>query len=514
MESHKNIAKAAGIISLATIFCRIAGLGREVVTANFFGTALVYDAFLIAFMIPNFFRGLFAEGALSTAFIPVFTGYVTTKEKKETERIASIGFTLSFVATSSLVILSILGIFIFSHFFHFSTKVTLILRLLKITLPYLILISLAAIAMGILNSYQHFATPAFAPIMLDLCWIGAIFLLCPLFGESIEKRIFGLAVGVLIGGLGQFLIQWPILKKRKLKLRFNLNFRHPAIKRMVILLAPSVIGVAVTPINILVDSLLAIRLGEGMVSSLWYANRLMQLPLGIFGVAMATATLPTLSAYFAQGELKKLKETLSFALRNVLFIIIPASVGLILLRRPIISLLFQRGLFNATSAENTAFALLFYAIGLFAYAASIIVVRGFYSIQDTKTPVKVGLLSILANIVLDLILMGPLRQGGIALSTSFVGMINLGILSFILGKRLKGLDGRKILSSTLQTLLISGLMGILVWSSLLFCQGTKILILRNRFALVFIPAIIGIGFYLLFSYLWGREEMRSYRRRE
>ncbi len=485
-------------------------MGREVVTANFFGTALVYDAFLIAFMIPNFFRRLFAEGALSTAFIPVFTGYVTTEKKEAREKVASIAFTFSLVATSTLVILSILGIFIFSHFFHFSAKAALILRLLKITLPYLILISLAAIAMGILNSYRHFATPAFAPIMLDICWIGAIFFLCPLFGESIEKRILGLAVGVLVGGLGQFWIQWPALKKRKLRLHFNLNFRHPAIKRMAILLAPSIIGVAVTPINILVDALLAIRLGEGMVSSLWYANRLMQLPLGIFGVAMATATLPTLATYFARGEMKKLKDTLSFALRNVLFIIIPSSVGLILLRRPIVSLLFQRGLFNAASAENTTFALLFYSIGLFAYAASIIVVRGFYSIQDTKTPVKVGLLSILANLVFDLILMGPLRQGGIALSTSFVGIINFVVLSFILTKRLKGLDGRKILSSSLTTLLVSGLMGILVWNSLLFCQGAKILILRSRFALVFIPAIIGVVFYLLFSHLLGREEMKSF----
>ncbi|PIW33932.1 MAG: murein biosynthesis integral membrane protein MurJ, partial [bacterium (Candidatus Ratteibacteria) CG15_BIG_FIL_POST_REV_8_21_14_020_41_12] len=325
MESHKNIAKAAGIIALATIFCRIAGLGREVITANFFGTALVYDAFLIAFMIPNFLRGLFAEGALSTAFIPVFTGYVTTEKKEETEKIASIAFTLSLLATLSLVILVILGIFISSRFFHFSAKVVLILNLLKVTLPYLILISLAAVVMGILNSYQHFVTPAFAPIMLDLCWIGAIFFLCPLFGESLEKRIFGLATGVLIGGLGQFLIQLPALKRRNLRIRFNFNFRHPAIRRMVILLAPSVIGVAVTPINILVDSFLAIKLGPGMVSSLWYANRLMQLPLGIFGVAMATATLPTLSGYFAKSEIGKLKGTLSFAIRNTLFIIIPSS---------------------------------------------------------------------------------------------------------------------------------------------------------------------------------------------
>ena len=511
MESHKNIAKAAGIIALATIFCRIAGLGREVITANFFGTALVYDAFLIAFMIPNFLRGLFAEGALSTAFIPVFTGYVTTEKKEETEKIASIAFTLSLLATLSLVILVILGIFISSRFFHFSAKVVLILNLLKVTLPYLILISLAAVVMGILNSYQHFVTPAFAPIMLDLCWIGAIFFLCPLFGESLEKRIFGLATGVLIGGLGQFLIQLPALKRRNLRIRFNFNFRHPAIRRMVILLAPSVIGVAVTPINILVDSFLAIKLGPGMVSSLWYANRLMQLPLGIFGVAMATATLPTLSGYFAKGEIGKLKGTLSFAIRNTLFIIIPSSVGLILLRRPIISLFFQRGLFNAVSAENTAFALLFYALGLFAYAASIIVVRGFYSIQDTKTPVKVGLFSILANVIFDLILMVPLKQGGIALSTALVGMANLAILSFILAKRLKGLDGKKIFSSFLQTVFISGLMGILVWFSLFFCRRAAMPVLNSRFALVFIPAIIGIVSYLLFSHLRGREEIRSLR---
>ena len=511
MESHKNIAKAVGIIALATIFSRFAGLGREVVTANFFGTTIVYDAFIIAFMIPNFFRRLFAEGALSTAFIPVFTGYVTTKEKKETEKVASIAFTLSLVATLSLVILSIIGISLFSHFFHFSDKTALILRLLKITLPYLTLISLAAIVMGILNSYQHFTAPAFAPIMLDVCWIGAIFLLCPLFGETLEKRIFGLAIGVLIGGLGQFLIQLPALKKRKLRIRFNFNFSHPAIKRMAILLAPSVIGLAVTPINILVDSFLAIKLGSGMVSSLWYANRLMQLPLGVFGVAMATATLPSLSTYFARGEMEKLKETLSFALRNVLFIIIPSSVGLILLRKPIISLLFQRGLFTSASVDNTAFALLFYALGLFAYATSIIVVRGFYSIQDTRTPVKIGLLSILANIILDLILMGPLRQGGIALSTALVGILNLTILSFILAKKLEGLDGKKILLSSLKTLFISGLMGVLVWGSLVSCR--MISLLSNKFALVIIPAIIGVVFYLFFSHLLRKEEMKVFSRR-
>ena len=499
---RKELVRQTGKVSLSTILCRFAGLVREVITASFFGTTLVYDAFLLAFMIPNFFRGLLAEGALSTAFIPVFTDYWHKKREKAQEVVSnSVG--ISLFSTISLSLLIFLGTTLFL-FFHFSPKLYLTFSLLRITIFYLVFISLSALCMGILNSLGQFALPALSPLMLDAFWLLSLFSIVPFLGRTLEEKIFGLAIGVILGGLFQFLVQVPAVKKKGISLVPRLNLKHPAVQKMGFLLAPSLIGVAVTPINLLVDYLLATSLGAGMVSSLWYATRLMQLPLGVFGIAIATVSLPSMAFSASKGNIKELKETLSFSLTHIFFFLIPTSIGLILLRKPLISLLFERGLFSATSTQLTSFALLFYSLGLFAYGSSIVVVRAFYSLQDTRTPVKVGLFSIGINLIFDIILMRFLKQGGIALSTSVVGITNFLILLYLLRKKLGNLDGKNLSFSFIKILLISIIMGLFIY----LCYN-KIMGI-GKIGELFIPLTIGLVSYILLSLLFNRKQIKLF----
>ena len=458
--STKSLAKSTLGISSATFLSRILGLLRDIFSARLFGTTAVWDAFLVAFMIPNLLRRLLGEGAFSNSFIPVFTEYLYKKDKGEAKRLASVIFTLLIIILITLVGGGIFLINLLLSKISFPPKISLILQLIRFLLPYVFFLSLAALLMGILNSYKHFATPALAPLFLNIFWLLSLFYLCPRFGESLEKRIWGVVIGVLLGGLFQLLIQIPPLLKRGFFLKLNFNFSHPGLKRIGLLILPGVLGLAVTQINIGVDILLGLFLGSGAISSLWYGNRLMQFPLGVFGIALATAVLPHYSTYVAKREFSELKKMLSFALRMGFFIILPAAIGLITLRIPIIKLLFERGAFTSLSTSRTANTLLFYSLGLFAYAGVKIIAPVFYSFQDTKTPVKIAIIAMLANIGLNLILMVPLREGGLALATALSSSLNLFLLFFILRKRLGNLDEKRIGYSFIKILFSAIIMGI------------------------------------------------------
>ncbi|MCG3114730.1 MAG: murein biosynthesis integral membrane protein MurJ [Candidatus Manganitrophus sp. SA1] len=464
---EKGIAGAAGIVAFGTLISRILGFIRDMILANLFGATIAADAFYVAFRIPNILRELFAEGSMSAAFIPVFTEYVSKKSRSEAKELASAAFTTLLLL---LCIVVAFGIFfspqlirlIAPGFVDDPHKFSLTVSMTRIMFPFLLFISLAALAMGILNSTRRFAPPALASGVFNVVSILFVFGFTPLLPEP----VYGAAVGVALGGLAQFLIQVPALYQEGFPLSFRRPIRplHPGVVQMGRLLLPTTLGLSVTQINVLVNTLLASYLVAGSVTYLYFGMRLIHFPLGIFAVALSTAILPTLSTQAAKGETEGLRQTFSFGLRLVFFITFPAMMGLILFRIPIVHLLFEHGEFGRVATLGTANAVLFYSIGLWAFAGIRIVVPVFYSLQDTKTPVKIGLVAVVANVILNLILMGPLQHSGLALATSLSAILNFSLLLLILRKRIGRIDGKRILNSHLKVLLASStLLPISLW---------------------------------------------------
>jgi putative peptidoglycan lipid II flippase len=461
-----RMTKAAGVVGSATLLSRIFGFIRDVVIAWFFGAGLVSDAFFVAFRIPNLLRRLFAEGSLSVAFIPVFTEYLTQRGEKHAFEMAKSAIRLLSVL---LVAITVVGILlspfivrvIAPGFVTSPEKYSLTVFLTRIMFPYIFFIGLVALCMGILNALGHFAAPALAPVLLNISIIGSVFLIAPHMADPVA----GIAIGVLIGGVLQLALQVPFLIKKGFYFWQKANMYHPGLKRVGLLMVPTIFGAAVYQINILVGTLLASLLAQGSISYLYYADRLVQFPLGIFAIAIATAVLPTLSRQAAGKDLQAVKDTFSYAMKMVFFIAIPSMVGLIVLREPIVALLFKRGAFDSESTRLTAYALLYYSIGLWAFSAVRIVVATFYALQDTKTPVRMAIVSVCANVILGVILMGPMGHGGLALSTSLASMLNLGLLVWALRTKLGALGLKSIAESACKTMICSGVMGAVVWAT-------------------------------------------------
>ena len=466
MTEQKRVTKAAGVVGSATLLSRILGFIRDVVIAWFFGAGLASDAFFVAFRIPNLLRRLFAEGSLTIAFIPVFTEYLTRNGQSEAFALGRAAVRLLSVILALTALLGILCapliVWVIAPGFSESPdKHALTVLLTRIMFPYIFFIGLVALAMGILNALGHFAAPALAPVMLNLAIIASALLIAPRLAEP----VIGLALGVLVGGILQLALQVPFLVRKGFKFWAQSSFWHPGLKRIAVLMMPAVLGAAVYQINILIGTLLASLLPEGSVSYLYYADRLVQFPLGIFAIATATAVLPSLSRQAADGDFEALGGTFAHAMKLVLFITIPSMVGLIVLREPIVALLFKRGAFDTQTTHLTAVALLYYGIGLWAFAAVRVVVSTFYALQDTKTPVRMAIISICANVVLSLLLMGPLKHGGLALATSLASVVNLGLLIWALAKRLGPIRWDVIGASMVKTIISSFIMGAVVWFS-------------------------------------------------
>ncbi len=463
-----GVVRAVGSIGLATLASRLLGFVRDVVVARAFGAGPVTDAFFVAFRIPNLFRRLLAEGALSTAFIPVFTDYLATRPRVEFNRMVSA------VAGALLVALcgvSALGALlapwivrvIAPGFSAVPEQLRLATVLTRLMFPYLIFVGLAALAMGVLNAHRRFFTSAFGPAVLNVGIIAAVLAL----GSRLAIPVLALAVGVLVGGFGQFAIQLPEVARLGVPLRPSAEFCHPALRRIVRLLAPTVFGLAAVQLNVFVNTLLASFLPGGSISFLYYADRVVEFPLGVFGIALATAALPPMAEQAARRDLRSFRETLNFALRLSCFVAIPASVGLLLLREPITRLLFERGRFGPAETQATAWALGFYALGLTAFASARIAAQAFYALGDSRTPVKAGIAAVVLNVAFALALMGPLAHGGLALATSASATANLLILLWLLRKRLGVLGGRRLLGSLgrvgAATAVMTGWCGLLLW---------------------------------------------------
>lgn len=451
-EENHSVLQAAGVVGVATFSSRILGFVRDMVLARLFGATPAADAFFVAFRIPSLLRELFAEGSMSSAFIPVFTEYRTLRSKQEAWELASAVFTTLLTVVTAMTLLGILAApwlvqGLAPGFQADPDKLALTTLLTRVMFPYLLFISLAALAMGILNSVRAFAAPAFSPLFLNLFIIGGALYLSP----QLPEPIIGVAIGVVAGGAAQFAMQLPSLKLRGLLFGFRFEPGHPGLRRIGLLMVPSLLGLSVTQINLTVSTILA-SFFSGGPTYLFYGMRLIQFPLGIFGVALATAILPTLSTQAARGALNELRTTLGFGLRMILFIILPAMVGLILLRTPIVHLFFEHGTFTAQDTAETALAVLCYSVGLWAFGGVRIIVAAFYSLQDTKTPAISAAIAVAANIVFSFALMSRLGAAGLALATALAAMVNGGILVAVLNRRLGGVEWSSVGRSSLRVL--------------------------------------------------------------
>lgn len=443
-DNNHSVARAAGLIGAATFSSRILGFIRDMILARLFGATTSADAFFVAYRVPNLLRELFAEGSMSAAFIPVFTEYHTRRTKREAWELASAMFTTLLTIVTLIMLLGIVTapalVWLLAPGFHDDpSKLALTTLLTQMMFPYLVFISLAALAMGILNSLHAFAAPALSPVFFNIFIIACAVFVSP----SLAEPIYGVAIGVVAGGAAQFAMQLPGLKTRGMLMGFRFQPGHVGVKRVGQLLLPSLLGLSVTQVNITISTVLASFFAGGP-TYLFYGMRLIQFPLGIFGVALATAILPTLSAQASRGALDELRGTLAFGLRMILFIMLPAMIGLILLRTPIVHLFFEHGTFTAADTRGTALAVLCYAVGLWAFAGVRIIVAAFYSMQDTRTPAFTAVGAVLANLVLSLLFMDSLRHAGLALATAVAGMLNLTILVAVLNRRLGGVDWTSI----------------------------------------------------------------------
>jgi putative peptidoglycan lipid II flippase len=488
-DDNHSIAKAAGLIGAATFSSRILGFIRDMVLARLFGATAVADAFFVAYRVPNLLRELFAEGSMSAAFIPVFTEYHTRRTAREAWELASAMFTTLLTIVTLIMLLGMIAapgiVWLLAPGFHDDpSKLALTTLLTRMMFPYLIFISLAALAMGILNSLRAFAAPALSPVFFNIFIIGCAIFLSPRLAEP----IYGVAIGVVAGGAAQFAMQLPGLRTRGMLMSFRFQPGHPGVKRVGQLILPSLLGLSVTQVNITISTILASFFAGGP-TYLFYGMRLIQFPLGIFGVALATAILPTLSAQASRGALDELRDTLGFGLRTILFIMLPAMLGLILLRKPIVHLFFEHGTFTAADTEGTALAVLCYAVGLWAFAGVRIIVAAFYSMQDTRTPAFTAVVAVLANLVLSLLFMDMLRHAGLALATALAGMLNVTILVAILNRRLGGVDWRSIGRSAGRVLMAS----IPVAIACVWVAGLEMWSYQGEWAAKAIMLFVGIG---------------------
>ena len=446
VSEKQTLTKNIGTVGGFTLLSRLAGLVRDMVFAGLFGAGFAADAFNIAFTIPNVFRRFLAEGAMSIAFVPVFTEYQTTRSQEESRNLYNVTFSLFtlvlFLVTLAGILVSPLLVKLFAPGFG-PAKFELAVYLNRLLFPYLFFIGLTALFMGILNTHRHFAAPAAAPILLNTAIITAALTL----SGVVEPPITAMAIGVLGGGLLEVLLQLPFLRKNKIRLRFKFDFKHSAVLKMLRLMGPALFGVAVYQVNILVSRALASLLPEGSVTYIYYSDRFLELPLGVFAVAIATVALPSLSEHASKDRLDKLKETLSFALRLTLFVCIPAMVWMAVCREPLISTLLQRGQFSHLDTLATAHVFLFASLGIWAIACVRNLVPTFYSLKDTKTPVMIALVAFLLNAALGVTLMWPMGPAGLTLANSISAVVNCLLLVIYLRKKIGRLSLRKIWAS-------------------------------------------------------------------
>jgi putative peptidoglycan lipid II flippase len=424
----EKLFKSTAIVSSMTFLSRILGFFRDIVIARFFGAGLGSDVFFVAFKIPNFLRRLFAEGAFSQAFIPVLAEYKRQGKQDLRSLIAHTSGALAGVLlllTAIGVVAAPLLIMVFAPgFIENPDKLELAGSLLAITFPYIFFISLTALAGSILNSFSRFAVPAFTPVLLNLSLIGSAIYLSPYF----ENPVTALAWGVFIGGVVQLLFQLPFLFKINNLPKPRWGWNHPGVRKILKLMVPAMFGVSVAQINLLLDTLLASFLVTGSISWLYYSDRLVEFPLGVFGIALSSVILPSLSQKHAEKSTQAFSHTIDWALRWVFLIGTPAAIGLIFLAEPLLLTLFQYGAFSQADAHMASLSLMAYGAGLLPFIFIKVLAPGYFARQDTKTPVKIGVIAMVSNMLLNIILMQFFAHAGLAMATALSAVLNACLL--------------------------------------------------------------------------------------
>jgi len=432
----RSLAKSTTVVGGMTLLSRIMGFLRDIIFARFFGAGLGMDVFVVAFQIPNFLRRLFGEGAFSQAFVPVLSEYQQRREHADVQELAdrvsgTLGLILFCVTVVGVIAAPALILLFAPGFTGEEGKFGLAAGMLRITFPYLLFISLTAFAGGILNTYGRFGVPAFTPVLLNLVLIASVFWLAPVFDEPIN----GVALGVFIAGIVQLAFQLPFLRRLGLLPKPRWGWAHEGVRRIMRLMLPAIFGSSVAQINLIVDRVIASFLATGSISWLYYSDRLLEFPLGVFAIALATVILPGLSRHFATGSGKAFSETLDWALRLALVIALPAAVGMFVLAGPMVATLFNYGAFEASDVRMSALSVMAYALGLMAFTVVKILSPAYFSRQDTRTPVKISVIALLANIGLNLVIVLPMLylgvsgpHAGLALATGIAAVLNATLL--------------------------------------------------------------------------------------
>jgi putative peptidoglycan lipid II flippase len=489
-NATQKAARAAGMISVLILISRILGFIRENISGRFFDRFQT-DAYIAAFIIPDTMYYLLVGGALAAAFIPIFTEYLARDQEEEGWKVAS-----------TFINCTVLLLFIFTVFgMVFARglapleapnfppdKTRLLVELTRVMFPAVCFTALAGLMGGVLNSYHYFFIPALGSVVYNIAIIGGAVTLGSRFG------IKGMAVGVVLGAFSNFLLQAAVVRRYcGHHYRFGyFDLKNPGFHRMLWLMLPALIGLSATNANLWITNVMASSLPEGSITALRFANRLVLLPLGIFASGIAVAFFPLLSTLVAQGKMEEFKDTLALSLRSLFFLMLPAGVGLIVLREPIVKLLFEGQMFTSHDTQQTAWALLFYSLALFAHAAILMLPRAFYSLKDTKTPVTVSVISVTASALMNWLFLKftNLGVGGFALSFSMMGLINMVLLIIILNRRIGSIRGRSLVTSFAKTLAAALLMGVAIVGAVWFLQP-ELLRLSGHLAAA---AKIGIGF--------------------
>jgi putative peptidoglycan lipid II flippase len=464
-RAKPGLARSAGLIGVATLTSRLLGLLRDQVLAYMFGAGNAMDAFNVAFRIPNLLRDLFAEGAMSAAFVPTFTRKLTSSGREGAWHLGNQVISALLVSTGAIVVLGIVFAYPLTHLFaaeyqQVPGKFELTVTLTRIMFPFLTLVAVAAAIMGMLNALDRFFVPALSPAMFNIATILCALLIAPVLPSAGVHPVVAVAIGAVLGGAGQVALQWPVLRHAGYRYRAMLNLRDPGLREVFVLMGPSIAGLAATQVNLFVNTVLATGQGTGAVSWLNYAFRVIYLPIGMFGVSVATAALPALSRDAAADALGGMTRTLSSGLRLMLTLNVPATAGLIALAAPIIELLFERGRFTPADTAATAQAVMLYSIGLIGYSTVKLTAPSFYALRDPRTPVMIGVITVTVNIILNFALVRLMGYRGLALGTALAATLNASLLLVLLRNRLGGIDARRVGTTFVKVALASAIMAV------------------------------------------------------
>lgn len=519
MNQVPRIFHSTRIVGLCTGISRLLGFARMMLMANLFGTSLYVSAFFIAFQIPNMFRRLFGEGALSAAFVPVFTESLEKEGLEEANRLVGKVMTMLGAVLAVILLLGFIVIAIWMNFLSPGEKMVAVLPLMGIMLPYMFFICMVALFMGILNSRHHFFVPAATPMLLNIIWIGAMVLICPMFVDDAELQIRVVAWSVLASGVVQLLINLPMLLKHGIKLRLDFAWRDERVHKILLLMGPGALGMGVFQVNMLIGRFMAFAVADWAVSVLQYAELIIYLPLGIFATALGTVLLPTFSKQAARDEKAGMLRTLNASVRVLMLVMLPAAVGLGVLARPMVELFFEHGAFDAQATLYTARALWFLSPGLVVFSLYKVFVPAFYSRKDTKTPAVVSMIAVAVNFLLMVLFVIVWPEGykhaGILFASVLSSALSCYVLAVLIHRQIGDPGWAMMFRSVGKSSVMSIAMGLIIVSLYQMLQKCEMLIfgsvqMNNLFRLI-IVIFAGIAVYFGMAYIFCRRELDEIR---